>query len=175
MILNRTRHFDMTSLYVLKGEYMALANKLADMDLDAQTIADTIESTGLTDSISEKGQNIVLLARSIEQHNDAIKAEIDRLQALLQARKARAVALHKYLLTNMLETGIDSIDGPLVSISIRNNPEAVDVFEPGLVPLEYMRQPDPPPPDKTAIKAALKAGRDVPGCRLTQSQRLAIK
>jgi hypothetical protein len=38
-----------------------------------------------------------------------------------------------------------------------------------------MRQPEPPSPDKTAIKDALKMGLEVPGARLTQGQRLEIK
>jgi len=40
-----------------------------------------------------------------------------------------------------------------------------------------MRQPEPPPPspDKTAIKEAMKAGVDVPGCKLTVGKRLEIK
>jgi hypothetical protein len=38
-------------------------------------------------------------------------------------------------------------------------------------------QPEPPAPrpDKAAIKDAIKAGRDVPGARLVQSDRLEIK
>ena len=41
-----------------------------------------------------------------------------------------------------------------------------------------MRQPTPchlPAPDKTAIKAALKAGTDVPGAKLERGQRLDVK
>jgi hypothetical protein len=60
---------------------------------------------------------------------------------------------------------------------VRENPAAVEVYEPGLIPQQFMRQPEPPPPspDKTAIKDALKAGKDVPGCRLTQGKRLDIR
>lgn len=54
---------------------------------------------------------------------------------------------------------------------------AVDVFEPALLPAQFMRQPEPPlpAPDKTAIKDALKAGQDVPGARLATTNRLEIK
>jgi len=36
-------------------------------------------------------------------------------------------------------------------------------------------EPPPPAPDKKAIAAALKAGQEVPGCRLTHGMRLEIK
>jgi hypothetical protein len=76
----------------------------------------------------------------------------------------------------MQAAGVQKIEGPRFKITIRSNPEAVDVFDAAQVPAAFMRQPEPPPPspDKTAIKAALKAGTDVPGARLTQGQRLAV-
>ena len=36
----------MTALYVIANQYLALAEKLADGDFDAATIADTIEASG---------------------------------------------------------------------------------------------------------------------------------
>jgi hypothetical protein len=45
------------------------------------------------------------------------------------------------------------------------------------VPEKFMKAPPPPPPalDKKAVAEALKAGEDVPGCRLEQGTRLEIK
>ena len=73
--------------------------------------------------------------------------------------------------------GVTKIESPYFRLTLQNNPPAVDVFEPGLVPSEFMTQPAPPPPapDKTAIKQAIAAGQDVPGARLSQSQRLVVK
>ncbi|MCO4093097.1 MAG: hypothetical protein HEQ34_14290, partial [Sphingorhabdus sp.] len=34
--------------------------------------------------------------------------------------------------------------------------------------------PPPAAPDKVAIKAAIKAGQEVPGVKLTRSQRLSL-
>lgn len=164
------------SLYTLRAEYQALAHRLADMDFDAETVADTIEASGLMDSIAEKGQNIVMVSRSFEAHIDAIDGEIKRLTALKKHRQATADKLLAYLLDNMKQAEIERIEGPLMTISIRNNPESVDVFDGLQVPADYMRQPETPPPvaDKVAIKAALKAGKEVAGCRLTRSQKLHI-
>lgn len=164
------------ALYTLAAQYRALADQLADADLDATTIADTIEASGLTDDIAIKAQNLEIVARSAEAHHDAIDAEIKRLTALKKQRSAIAQGLRDYLLTNMVGMGIQKIDCPLYSIKLQNNPASVDVFEPGLLPAEFMRQPEAPPPapDKKAIAAAIKAGRDVPGAKLAQSKKLVV-
>ena len=167
---------NLPSLYTLTDAYRQLANKLADLDVDIDTVHDTIEASGLLDDISTKGQNLIFVARSFEQHGELIDAEIKRLQALTKRRKHAADGLRNYLLTNMQAAEIERIEGPLMTISIRKNPEAVDVFDSLQVPEEYMVRPEPPPaaPNKSAIKAALKLGHEVHGCRLTQSVRLVI-
>lgn len=165
------------ALYQLRTEYMELMTKLADMDLDAQTLADTIESTGVVESFNEKAANVVMVARQFDGNCDAIDNEISRLQDLKKQRKNAANKLREYLLNNMMAAQIESIDHPLMSIKIRSNPESVEVFEEGLIPSDYMAWPAMPPskPDKTKIKTALKTGVDVPGCKLVRSHSLTIK
>lgn len=165
-----------TALYALRNEYIELTSKLADMDLDAQTVADTIEASGLTDSINDKAQNLMFVANQFDSHVAAMETEIARLTALRNNRKKVADGLRAYLLDTMRLTGIKKIDGPLIHLSVRENPPAVDVFEYGLIPAQFMRHPDPPAPvpDKPAIKSALQAGQDVPGCRLVRGVSLRI-
>ena len=168
----------MSALFVIANEYLALAEKLSGLDLDAQTIADTIEASGLTDDLSTKAQGIEFIAREAVKYNTLIDMEIDRLKALKADREKVAAGLHKYLLDNMQRAGISKIDCPLFSISICKNPPAVDL-DPLSLPAEYWTTPEPKPPspqpDKAAIKAALMAGVDVLGARMVQGQRLEIK
>ena len=165
------------ALYTLASEYRALAQLLAERDFDAETIADTIESTGLPDQIAEKAQGCEMVARVMEADLPAIDAEIRRLQDLKKARKARAEALRKYLLDNMLASGINRIDAPLFSISVAKNPPGVDIFDERQLPADYLTDPVPPAPqpDKKLITQAIKDGADVPGARLTQGFRLNIR
>ena len=169
----------MTALYNISNQYLELAEKLSSLDLDVETIEDTVEASGLVDDFSDKAQALEFVARGAVAHNPAIDAEIARLTALKASRERVAAGLRKYLLDNMLRTGISKISCPLFAISIQNNPPAVDVFDPLSLPVFFMRTPEPKPPvaapDKTAIKAALLAGIDVPGAKLVQSQRLVIK
>ena len=168
----------MTALYILKNSYVALAEKLSDGDFDAATIADTIEASGITDEIAEKAQGLEYVARGAESHNLAIDAEIARLQALKQHRMKVAAGLRGYLLDNMQRMGIERIDCPMFSISIRKNPPAVEIFDQLSLPAQFMVVPEPKPPvaapDKKAIASAIKAGQDVPGAKLVQGVRLNV-
>ena len=164
-------------LYELSWSYRQLAERLADMDLDATTVADTIEASGLSDDIAQKATGVEMIARSFEMHVPAIDGEIARLQTLRSSRVKKAQGLRDYLVFNMQAAGISKIESPLFNIRLQDNPPSVDIYELGLVPSEYMKTPTAPPPapDKTAIKAAIKAGAEIPGCKLTQSVRLVVK
>lgn len=166
----------MTALYELSTQYRHLMNTLVDGDFDAQTISDTIEASGLSDDITTKAQGIECVARTLEMNSPYRQAEIKRLQALDAADLKKAQALREYLKINMQACGITNINSPLFNIRLRDNPPAVDVFEPGLVPVEFMTVPKAPAPapDKLAIKAALKAGINVQGCRLVQGVSLRV-
>lgn len=169
----------MTALFVLTNQYLELAEKLADGDFDAQTIADTIESTGITDELAVKAQSIEYVARGALAHHDAIDAEISRLQTLKAKRDKVAQGLRDYLKDNMERAGIEKIECPMFSIGIRKNPPAVEIIDPLSLPSEFWRTPEPKPPvaapDKAAIKAALQKGVEVMGAKLTQSTRLEVK
>jgi hypothetical protein len=168
---------NVTALYTLTNQYLELAEKLADGDFDAQTIADTIEASGITDELATKAQGIESVARGALAHNDAIDAEIARLKALKERRQNVADGLRKYLKEEMERAGIQKIECPLFTISIAKNPVAVEIYDALSIPESFMRQPQTPPPviDKTAIKAAIQSGSEISGARLTQSTRLAVK
>lgn len=165
-------------LFEISGEYRLLAERLAGMDLDATTIADTIEASGLTDALQEKAQGVELVARAAEIHCPAIDAEIARLQALKVHRQKIAQGLRDYLKQNMEAAGIERIECVLFKLSLKRNPPAVEVLDEAAVPAGFWVTPEPKPPamriDKTAIKAAIKAGQDVPGAQLVQHTRLEV-
>lgn len=164
------------TLYQLTDLYLELAEKLADADFDPITISDTIESSGLVDDFIDKAQALEFVARSAIAHNAAIDAEIIRLKSLKTKRESTALGIRKYIFDSMIRIGVSKVTCPLFQLSIANNPGAVDVFEPGLLPSVYMREvPAYEEPDKALISKALKEGFDVPGARLVQSQRLSVK
>ena len=167
----------MTALYVLSSQYAALADKLDRLELDDQTIADTIEASGLVDDIQTKAQGVLMVAAESTKYVPLIEMEIQRLKDLKATRERVAAGLRDYLKSCMESAGIEKIECPLWKVSIQKNPPSVEVFDSTSIPLAYMTDPKPPAPapDKAAIREAIKAGKEIPGARMTQSTRLAIK
>lgn len=165
----------MTALYELAHAYRDAADKLADLDLPEDVIADTLD--GMSGDLEVKATNTAMVIRNLEASAAAIKEAEAAMAARRKALENRAGRVKDYLLANMMVAGIQKVECPFFKLSVRDNPAAVEVYEPGLIPPQFMRQPEPPPPspDKTAIKEALKTGQEVPGCRLTVGKRLDIK
>lgn len=165
----------MTALYELAHAYKDAADKLSDLDLPPEVIEDTLES--LSGDLEVKATNTAMVVRNLEAMAAAIKDAETQMAARRKALENRAARVRDYLLSNMMVAGISKIECPYFKLAVRDNPPAVEVYQPEMIPAQYMKQPEPPPPapDKTAIKEALKAGQDVPGCRLTQGKRLEIR
>ena len=164
----------MTSLYELAAGFASQSDALTNLDLDAQTIEDTLES--LTGPLEEKAQNVAYVERNMAALAAQIKEAEGQMAARRKALESRAARLRDYMLACLILAGVKKIEGPRLRLAVKDNPPAVDVFDAAQIPAAFMRQPEPPPPapDKVAIKAALARGDDVPGCRLTRGQRLEV-
>ncbi len=165
----------MNTLYDIAAEYRAAADKLADLDLDEQTITDTLE--GMSGALEVKAQNVVIFARNLEVTAAAIKEAEAAMAARRKAMENRAAGLRRYALSAMQFAGVQSIECPYFKLSVRKNPPAVEVFDAAQIPAQFMRTPEPPPPapDKKAITEAIKAGQEVPGARLVSGERLEVR
>jgi hypothetical protein len=163
------------ALYEIAHEHRAALEKLADLDLDEQTLADTLESIG--GELQTKATNTAMVIRNLEATAAAIKDAEAQMKARRTAYENRAARVRDYLLANMMVAGVQKIECPLFKLAVRENPPAVEIFEPALIPLDYMVVPPIPDavPDKKGIALVLKAGGDVPGCKLTRGTRLEIK
>jgi hypothetical protein len=152
-----------------------MVERLMDTQDDSQTIADTIEAESYT--LEVKAQNVAYAVRNLEAAAAAIKDAEKQMADRRKSIENRAMHVKEYLKTCMEVAGVKKIDCPHFALTIKSNPPSVDVFEPGLVPAEFIRQPEPPPPaiDKKAIAEAIKAGREVPGAMLAQGTRLDIR
>lgn len=161
------------SLYQLTGQYQEALSTLLDADLPEEVVADTLE--GLVGSIEEKAKNVAAFARNLEASAAAIREAEKQMAARRQFIEARAKRMREYLLSNMQAAGISKIESPWFALAIRNNPESVAIDDENALPADYVRVNEVRSADKAAIKDAIKAGKDVPGCRLVRTQRLEIK
>ncbi len=165
----------MTSLYNLVGERLALQNKLEELNFDEETIADTLEGDSL--AIQAKIESYCFVIKNMEALPDAIKAEEKRLADRRKSIEKRVDSIKNWLFINMQHAGITKIESPVFTVALQNNPASVDIYDPSLIPADYLRVPEAPPPapDKALIKKAISDGYEVPGARLQNTQRLVIK
>ena len=164
----------MTKLYEFPEQYLALQAQLESLDLDAQTVADTIEASGILDDFAAKAERIEMVRRSILAPNLAIRAEIARLEKKEKRNEKLAASLLAYLQSNMEMAGVEKLKTELFSFSVRLNPPSVQIDDAGALPPQYLIT-KPPEPSKQLIKDALKAGEVVSGARLVQTKSLQIK
>jgi len=164
----------MTALFILAQEHRALADKLHDLDLDEQTILDTLE--GESTDLVEKGKNVAAIFRNLESDAKQIKEAEQQLSERRKAIEKRAEQLKHYLKTNMEVAGISKIECPWFIVSIAQNQEAVTVDDESLIPRDYFKEiPATYQLDKALVKAAIKDGFTVPGAHLSRGTSLRIK
>ncbi|MBU9534602.1 siphovirus Gp157 family protein [Burkholderia multivorans] len=163
------------TLYALAGEYKEAADKLAEMDLDEQTISDTLES--LSGDLEAKATNTIMLVRNLEATAEQIKTAEKAMAERRKVFEARAARIRQYVMDTMIFAGIQKIECPLFKIAIRDNPPSVVIDDEKQIPQAYLTDPLPPPraPDKKLIAQAIKDGHEVPGAHLERGQRLEVK
>ena len=164
----------MTALYFLTNEYRAAALALSELDIDAQTVADTLE--GLSGELELKAQSVAYMVRSMEADAEACKAWAKTATERAKAIESRAEALRAYLQRCMEAAGIQKIAGPGIAISFRKS-SAVVIDDLSMIPAHFIWQPElpPPVPDKGFIAAVLRDGNPVPGAYIEHRTHLAIK
>lgn len=163
------------ALYEISNQYLADLNKLNDLDLDEQTFLDTLE--GLSGELEQKAINVAMYIKNLEVSADAIKQAEKSMADRRKAIEAKNEKIRKYLLENMLKTGVTKIECPQFVLSVRKSPASVDVLMQDQIPDEYWDIPEPLPAtlNKRRLAEDLKAGVVIEGARLTQGNTLQIK
>lgn len=163
------------TLMELTKQRIELQNKLMELNFDDETIVDTLEaeSTGLTQKIEDYGHVI----RNMESFANAIKIEETRISERRKSVEKRVENIKDWLLKNMVVCNISKIECPVFTISLHDNPGKVSITDEKLIPDEYLKVPDlpPPSPDKAAILRDLKSGKEISGCFLEKTKRISIK
>lgn len=128
--------------------------------------------------VATKSQAVAGFILSNNAEADMVETYAKTLLDRVKTARKRSDWLKRYLLSHMQACGITQIksDDGTFKAMIRDNPPAVDIFDQAQLPQDYMREiPVSYVPDKTLIAKALKDQYDVPGAKLTHSQRLEIK
>jgi hypothetical protein len=166
------------SLYKLASQHHQLEAIGTDEDLDEaalEAIRNTLE--GLEGEIEIKAQSVAAHCLNLEAYAKAAKEASKQLAQRAQRIERRADALREYMRSQLEALGLTKIDGPEFTVAIRKNPASVLIAPEADLGDEWMVFPEAPPPtpDKRKIGEALKAGKSIPGCSLSQTTRLDIR
>lgn len=169
-------------LYELTDLYVGLLNQIEDGELELEQMESALNV--IQGEFNGKAENIVKMIKSLEYSVEAVKSETKRLGDQKKRLERSIESLKNYLLDNMNRTGVAKIKSDLFSISIRNNPESVDVYdETEFIKIAKEHFPDVIKEevsvkiDKKMVKEILKSDDtlEIPGVKLQRTKGLSIK
>lgn len=161
-------------LYDLAANYQAVWDMVNDDDVDMDVLETTLQS--IEGAIEVKAQNIAAVLVSLDGYTNTLTEQIKRLTARKHAFENRQASMKQYLQYQLEAAGIDKVKTAEFTIALQNNPPSVVIENQDNIPAPYLTiVPKQYIPDKTAIKKAIQAGADVPGCRLLQGKSLRIR
>jgi len=158
----------MAHLYEMTGQLIGLQRLIEDGEMDEQTLADTLD--GLQGDIKVKAEGLLMYVANIGSDVDSIDNEIKRLTARKRVMVNHQNALREYLRYNMDVGGIQKIECPLFTITLKKPAPMVVIDDESALPEKYIMTVVTKSPVKADIMKALKAGKDVPGAHLGESQ-----
>jgi hypothetical protein len=143
----------------------------------------TAKAHALQEQLRAEGYDDDIVIASIESETDlmrvfdrvAERVDQDNRSAVIARERAKRLEARADRNTEFLDYLMRTIgnqtklERPTATVFYQANPPRLEIE--GEVPETFMTSV----PDKPAITKALKAGEDLPGCRLTQSRSLRVK
>lgn len=126
--------------------------------------------------------NIAAAIKNLAAEAEDLREQEKIFAARRRAKEKSAERLKSYLLQEMQNLGTPKIETVQAKISLRNNPESVQIAdERGFIKWAQENQRDDlltykqPEISKTAVKSALKDGGEIPGAALVRTVSVIIK
>ena len=166
-----------TSLYDLTQEGKALYDAL---------IASVDEATGEVDislvaalaknqeAWEKKAEAVAYVIRQFDEYADRVEREIARLTAMKKRISRERDRVKSGLAAACDALGVEKVQGVYATISFRRSEETI-IDDEAELPEEFVTAKTTYSANKAAIKAAIKAGRDVPGAHIEQKRNIQIK
>ena len=148
---------------------LAISGDMSDEDL-----RDNLEAIEM--AFDEKAVAIACYVKNLLAEAEAIKAEEERLAIRRKKIESTAKRIEVNLSTQMQHAALLRISSPCCDISHIPSEKAI-IDDLSMLPEAFVRRKPAPAPeaDKTAIKAAFKAGTTVPGAHIEKFQNIQIK
>lgn len=163
-------------LYELTKILTDLEAELDNGSMSLEEIALRLDQFGV--QFEYKAGQIARMILNYESDIDQLKVEEDRLFSKRKTLNNTVDSLRKYLLGNMKELGIKTVNYEAVRVLVQDNPYSVGETSIKDLPAEFVRTiPESKEPDKKAILEHFKQTGEIPDgvAEISRSQRLVIK
>lgn len=156
------------TLYEIETDLMAWQDTL---ELAESPEANAEIQARVTDYLNlamEKRDRFTDFLKHLAHLEEAAKVEEQRMKKRREGFERVRERLEGYAVHTMETLKVKKLDGHISTLTLRKNPDSVDIVDAALIPAEFKRTPPPPAPvpDKVAIKKALDSGQVVPGADL---------
>lgn len=158
----------MTALYEISKEILAI-NDIDDEGDESLKEAITNSLDDLKMDFNEKIDNIIKFSKSIDGDISSIDTEIERLKKRRTSFANKQEQLKNYVITNLKAIDQKSIKTPLFTVSTYKGRDKVVVDDVSKIPNSYIGVRVVETPNKVELLKALKAGQEIPGCHIEQS------
>lgn len=140
------------------------------VDTETGEIVDCERLNALQMERNVKIENIACWIKNLRSDAEALKAEEQALADRRKAAENKAESLKKFLSGYLLGQKFSTAK---VAVSFRAT-ASVNITDLSILPGQYLRYMAPEP-NKTAIRAAIKAGKTVTGAEIIVGQSISIK
>lgn len=144
-----------------------------EFEIDEETgeVLNAIDLDGLKMAREQKIEGVGLYIKNLEAEKEAVKREKDSM-ALREKRLGKKIEGLKEYLSYALQG--EKFSTARVVMSYRKS-ESVNIPDETAIPTEWCNVSVVKKPDKAAIKAALKSGKEVFGAELVTKQNLQVR
>lgn len=123
---------------------------------------------------NDKAIAVACVYRALDEDSARVGREIERLTAIKKRLERERDRIKDGLDAACKTLGVESVKGMYANISYRASEQTVIDNELAL-PEAFINVKEVRTPNKTAIKEAIKAGKDVPGAHVERKKNIQIK
>lgn len=169
----------MATLYELLDDYDYLYKLLSNGDaIDKETgEVDEVVAEQLwmcKDALNDKIQNYGIIVKQLTADAKMFEDELNNLEKRKQRAERNAEWLKEFLSTAMQQMEMTEFKNSKVNITFRKSSK-VEILDPNKLDKKYMVEKTTYTPSKTMIADDLKAGIEVEGAKLVETQNIQIK
>lgn len=154
---------------------MELFAVLADIDNPSIEASEEVQNavdyiSGLSSDMVDKLDAMAYVLESYRALRVMTAERKERLSQRIKSLDNSIQSLNDFILQNVRELG--NVDTKGYEFKIKQNPPKVLVEDSEIIPIEYCTFKESTVPDKKTILKELKRGKQIPGCKLVQGDRV---